>query len=74
MIVKGCRHDESNLVLMSSWRPRTVWPSGLRRWLQVPVRKGMGSIPRSCHFFQHNTICEVPSRLQQHRILGRNWC
>ena len=21
----------------------TVWPSGLRRWLQVPVRKGVGS-------------------------------
>ena len=23
----------------------TVWPSGLRRWLQAPVRKGVGSIP-----------------------------
>jgi hypothetical protein len=23
----------------------TVWPSGLRRWLQVPVRKGVGSNP-----------------------------
>ena len=23
---------------------RTVWPSGLRRWLQAPVRKGMGLI------------------------------
>ena len=22
---------------------RTVWPSGLRRWLQAPVRKGVGS-------------------------------
>ena len=21
----------------------TVWPSGLRRWLQAPVRKGVGS-------------------------------
>ena len=32
---------------------RTVWPSGLRRWLQAPVRKGVGSNPtavilRSC--------------------------
>ena len=29
----------------------TVWPSGLRRWLQAPVRKGVGSNPtavRSC--------------------------
>ena len=25
--------------------PRTVWPSGLRRWLQAPVRKGVGSNP-----------------------------
>ena len=23
----------------------TVWPSGLRRWLKVPVRKGVGSNP-----------------------------
>ena len=29
--------------------PKTVWPSGLRRWLQVPVRKGVGS-NHSCHF------------------------
>ena len=25
--------------------PLTVWPSGLRRWLQAPVRKGVGSNP-----------------------------
>ena len=24
-------------------RHQTVWPSGLRRWLQAPVRKGVGS-------------------------------
>ena len=24
-------------------RNMTVWPSGLRRWLQAPVRKGVGS-------------------------------
>ena len=23
----------------------TVWPSGLRRWLQAPIRKGVGSNP-----------------------------
>ena len=23
----------------------TAWPSGLRRWLQAPVRKGVGSNP-----------------------------
>ena len=26
-------------------RVRTVWPSGLRRWLKAPVRKGVGSNP-----------------------------
>ena len=30
-----------NLVL----HDKTVWPSGLRRWLQAPVRKGVGSSP-----------------------------
>ena len=24
---------------------KTVWPSGLRRWLQAAVRKGVGSNP-----------------------------
>ena len=24
---------------------KTLWPSGLRRWLKAPVRKGMGSNP-----------------------------
>ena len=25
--------------------PETLWPSGLRRWLKAPVRKGVGSNP-----------------------------
>ena len=29
---------------------QTVWPSGLRRWLQAPVRKGVGSNHHSRHF------------------------
>lgn len=36
---------------------RTAWPSGLRRWLQAPVRKGVGSNPtaviRSMHGICH---------------------
>ena len=28
----------------------TVWPSGLRRWLQAPVRKGVGSNPTAVSF------------------------
>ena len=30
----------------------TVWPSGLRRWLQAPVRKGVGSNPTA-------VICDI---------------
>ena len=30
---------------MSTCTYKTVWPSGLRRWLQAPVRKGVGSNP-----------------------------
>ena len=29
---------------------KTVWPSGLRRWLQAPVRKGVGSNPTAVKF------------------------
>ena len=29
---------------------KTVWPSGLRRWLQAPVRKGVGSNPTAVSF------------------------
>ena len=28
----------------------TVWPSGLRRWLKAPVRKGVGSNPAAVIF------------------------
>ena len=31
-------------------RSMTVWPSGLRRWLQAPVRKGVGSNPTAVSF------------------------
>ena len=29
---------------------QTVWPSGLRRWLQAPVRKGVGSNPTAANW------------------------
>ena len=29
---------------------KTLWPSGLRRWLQAPVRKGVGSNPTGVTF------------------------
>ena len=31
---------------------KTVWPSGLRRWLQAPVRKGVGPNPTAVISFQ----------------------
>ena len=30
---------------LASTHSMTVWPSGLRRWLKAPVRKGVGSNP-----------------------------
>ena len=33
------------LAPLTSLLIRTVWPSGLRRWLKAPVRKGVGSNP-----------------------------
>jgi hypothetical protein len=29
---------------------KTLWPSGLRRWLKAPVRKGEGSNPTGVNF------------------------
>ena len=42
---------------------RTVWLSGLRRWLQAPVRKGVGSNPTAVMFrlCSHDGIpCSCP--------------
>ena len=35
----------AHLVFLRYLSPKTVWPSGLRHWLQAPVRKGVGSNP-----------------------------
>ena len=37
----------------------TVWPSGLRRWLQAPVRKGVGSNPTAVSFVNAEKSCRV---------------
>ena len=31
---------------------KTVWPSGLRRWLKAPVRKGVGSNPTALNAYR----------------------
>ena len=33
---------------------KTVWPSGLRRWLKAPVRKGVGSNPTAVIALKHD--------------------
>ena len=38
----GAQQKDNAMLLLN---PKTVWPSGLRRWLQAPVRKGVGSNP-----------------------------
>ena len=40
---------------------RTVWPSGLRRWLQAPVRKGVGSNPTAVISKMLTSGCAVTS-------------
>ena len=42
---------------------RTAWPSGLRRWLQAPVRKGVGS---SHTAVLSGTTCNGTLLLAQH--------
>ena len=49
-------------ILSGKNRNMTVWPSGLRRWLQAPVRKGVGSNPTA-----------VRSYLLSDMVLIANW-
>ena len=46
----------NNNVLQNDQGVKTVWPSGLRRWLKAPFRKGVGSNPTAVTFLQlrHN--------------------
>ena len=40
--------SSQSFVVLIAGQPRqnmTVWPSGLRRWLKAPFRKGVGSNP-----------------------------
>ena len=46
--------------VLAAWARTKVWPSGLRRWLQAPVRKGVGSNPTAVmlDLFSHN-FCRI---------------
>ena len=37
---------------------KTVWPSGLRRWLKAPFRKGVGSNPTAVTFVRCATAMQ----------------
>ena len=45
--------------------PTTVWASGLRRWLQAPVRKGVGSNPTAV-IFQHGWMLHMQDTRRSH--------
>ena len=38
------------MCIRDRYNAQTVWPSGLRRWLKAPVRKGVGSNPTAVNF------------------------
>ena len=38
---------------------KTVWPNGLRRWLQAPVRKGVGSNPTAVTISIYRYFCMI---------------
>ena len=42
---------------------KTVWPSGLRRWLKAPFRKGVGSNPTAVISLMYSS-CQASLKLQ----------
>ena len=63
----------------------TVWPSGLRRRLQAPVRKGVGSNPTAVSLQDARALAECrptspritlprPTSHSSHRICPRQRC
>ena len=56
----------------------TVWPSGLRRWLKAPFRKGVGSNPTAVTFFSSRSQVRalVPGPRKKHDTVSerlRRW-
>ena len=43
----------------------TVWPTGLRRWLQAPVRKGVGSNPTAVMSVPWHSM-PAPLKIEHH--------
>ena len=56
---------------MSCWlirNNRTVWPSGLRRWLKGPVRKGVGSNPTAVKCTQTHPLSNAIFMMRLHSM------
>ena len=53
---------------------KTVWPSGLRRWLQAPVRKGVGSNPTAVTSALEFSLWNAAPMLHHDRALGKESC
>ena len=54
---KRLRSPRVGMCVLSLLR-KTVWPSGLRRWLKAPFRKGVGSNPTA-------VILQAPTALKR---------
>ena len=50
---------------------KTVWPSGLRRWLQAPVRKGVGSSPTAVNSHVSSGRGVAPFHVTRHMVQAR---
>ena len=59
---------------MSLPKAKTVWPSGLRRWLKAPVRKGVGSNPTAV-ISQRGACCLSCASQRANEARGPGtWC
>ena len=59
----GTTCPEFPVVLLDCTPYKTVWPSGLRRWLKAPVRKGVGSNPTAV-----TRLCRAASTRRWHSL------
>jgi hypothetical protein len=65
-------YKRNNIMRSATWLvAMTLWPSGLRRWLQAPVRKGVGSNPTgvSLYYCWHVSKSAMAALTQQARLL-----
>ena len=65
---RGCDAKDQALPRFAN---KTVWPSGLRRWLQAPVCKGVGSNPTAVPL---QASCCGHSNVNTSRVCGHSNC